>query len=84
MPQRILKNPFAEKIHGFEVRGASREEIREAFSHKRGFRGSILGDWNHGYFNCGQGAALINDIKPVAKVFEDLLTEFDQARSTLC
>lgn len=72
-PQRILRNPFAEKIAELEASGAGGEEIRAFYGPDRGRKGALEGDWENGYFNCGQGAALIKEIKSVAEVMKDLI-----------
>lgn len=72
-PQRILRNPFAEKIAALDAGGASADEIRNAYGPDRGRKGALDGDWENGYFNCGQGAALISEIKSVADTMKDLI-----------
>lgn len=84
VPQRLVRNPFAEHVRQLELNGATREEIEAAYGHKRGYRGSVEGDWAEGYFNCGQGAALIDSIKTVADIIHDLVDEYEQARRLLC
>lgn len=74
-PQRILRNPFAEKIAALESNGESEEEIRNFYGPDRGKRGAIEGDWENGYFNCGQGALLIKEIKSVAEVIKNLVND---------
>lgn len=78
-PQRILKNPFAEKIRALEAAGASPEEIRGAYGPNRGFQGCIEGNWEEGYFNCGQGATLIDKVLSVDEVFEGFMRDYNQA-----
>lgn len=84
VPQRILKSPFACRIQELERKGATRDDIQAAFGHRRGYHGAIMGDWDEGYFNCGQGAALIRSNLSVADLFVNLAKEFEQARSSLC
>jgi enoyl-[acyl-carrier protein] reductase II len=82
-PQRILRNSFAEKIAELDAKGASADEIRSAYGPERGRKGAVEGDWENGYFNCGQGAALITEIKSVAEVMESLVDGFKKAVSSL-
>lgn len=78
-PQRILRNAFAEKIATLDSKGATAEDLRNAYGPDRGRRGAIEGDWENGYFNCGQGTGLIFGVKSVAQVFDDLLVEYREA-----
>ncbi len=82
-PQRILRNPFAEQIRQLECGGSTAEQIRNAYGPNRGKMGCIEGDWEEGYFNCGQGAALIDKVLSVKEIFEDFQKEYDQAISNL-
>lgn len=82
-PQRILRNCFAEQIQTLESNGASAEQIRDAYGPSRGKIGCIDGDWKEGYFNCGQGAALVDKVLSVQEIFEEFQKEYDQAVSDL-
>lgn len=82
-PQRILRNAFASLLMALDAKSAASDEIRNAYGPDRGRRGAIEGDWENGYFNCGQGAGLISEIKPVADVFEELLKEYKEAIARL-
>jgi len=82
-PQRILRNSFAEEIQRLECDGATAEEIRDAYGPNRGKMGCVEGDWQEGYFNCGQGAALIDKVLSVKEIFDNFLNEYDQAGSSL-
>ena len=79
-PQRILKNPFAEKIAAMDASAAKGDEIRDVYGRDRGRLGAIAGNWEEGYFNCGQGSALINEIKSVADVMKDLVERYETAK----
>jgi enoyl-[acyl-carrier protein] reductase II len=76
-PQRVLKNPFAERIMKLDASGATGEAIRDAYGPDRGRRGAIDGDWEEGYFNCGQGACLIGEVRGVKEVMERLAAEYN-------
>lgn len=82
-PQRILKNPFAERIAKLDATGADSEQIRDAYGTDRGRRGAIEGDWEHGYFNCGQGACLIGEVRSVKEVMEKLVREYNETVMSL-
>lgn len=77
-PQRILKNPFAERIRRLELEGATADQMRDAYGPDRGRKGCVEGNWEEGYFNCGQGAALIDKILPVSQIFDLLKSEYNE------
>jgi len=76
-PQRILKNPFAERIAKLDASGATGDDIRDAYGPDRGRLGAIEGDWENGYFNCGQGACLIGEVRSVKDAVERLVAEYN-------
>jgi len=78
-PQRILKNSFAERVVELEQQGGTADDIRILYGPDRGRRGAIEGDWEEGYFNCGQGAVLIDKVLTIEEIFKQLLEEYKAA-----
>ncbi len=82
-PARMVKNPFAEAVLEAENRGATPEELKELLGSKRAHRGIFEGDLIEGELEAGQSSGLIHEILPVAKVMDNLISEFHSTRSRL-
>lgn len=73
-PVRNLKNSLTRKIKKMENSGASKEKIEEVGSGK--LRDAVLeGDIDNGSVMAGQIAGMINDIKPVKEIINNIITE---------
>lgn len=82
-PVRQFKNKFAMEIIEAERRGAGADELKEMLGKKREMAGIFNGDVDEGELEMGQSSGLVNDILPVSKVIENLLSEYDKAVSIL-
>lgn len=82
-PVRLLRNHFFEQVKEAEERGASPEELRELLGRGRAKKGIFEGDIDEGELEIGQVAAMINEIKPVAQIFDDLINSYNKALSGL-
>jgi enoyl-[acyl-carrier protein] reductase II len=82
-PVRLLRNHFFEQVKEAEERGASPEELRELLGRGRAKKGIFEGDIDEGELEIGQVAAMINEIKPVAQIFDDLINSYNGALSNL-
>lgn len=72
-PVRVLKTPFAKKIKELEVSEPMEAEEKLVGSLRRAVQD---GDIDSGSFMAGQSAGLINEIKTVKEVMEDIMKEF--------
>ena len=70
---RLIKNPFYEKVAEAEQRGASSAELNEILGKGRAKKGIFEGDMVEGELEIGQVASLLNEVKPVSAIFNDLL-----------
>lgn len=84
IPVRLIKNEFFERIKDLEDKGASKEELSEVLGRARAKKGMFEGDLKEGELEIGQIAGIIDEIKPVAEIFDDILAEFEQAKEQLC
>jgi enoyl-[acyl-carrier protein] reductase II len=84
IPVRLIKNNFYEQIKSLEDKGASQEKLAEVLGKARAKKGMFEGDIENGELEIGQIAGIINDIKPVSKIFEQLLNEFYEAKNKIC
>lgn len=79
-PVRMLKNKFFESVIELYTTNPTKEELINHLGRARAKRGMFEGDLEEGELEIGQIAGLIHDIKPAAKIIEDMLTEFENAK----
>lgn len=82
-PVRMIKNKFYNDLQDLYKKGATVEDLQNLLGRARAKKGMFEGDLDDGELEIGQIAGLIHNIKPVAKIVEDLLVEFEQAKQTI-
>ena len=82
-PVRLIKNPFYEQVQKLYAQGASLEQLKEALGKGRAKKGMFEGDLVEGELEIGQVAAQIDQIKPAAKVVEELIVDYKIALRSL-
>ncbi|MDH7447020.1 NAD(P)H-dependent flavin oxidoreductase [Aquimarina sp. 2201CG14-23] len=75
-PVRMLKNKFYQDVAELYAKGASTEELKTLLGRARAKRGMFEGDLIEGELEIGQVSGLIHEIKPVAKIMQDLTSGF--------
>lgn len=75
-PTRLIKNELFAKIAEAESRGAEADELRELLGRAASKRGIFEGDLEHGELEIGQIASTIKEVKPVAQIMHELITDF--------
>lgn len=78
-PVRMVKNKFFRDLEKLYEEGRNIETLKETLGRARAKRGMFEGDLEEGELEIGQVSALIDEILPVEKVFENLLKEFEEA-----
>ena len=78
-PVRLVKNRFFHDLEKLYEQGRNAQALQETLGRARAKRGMFEGDLEEGELEIGQVSALINEILPVEKVFENLLREFKAA-----
>lgn len=78
-PVRLIKNKFYNDIQELYGQGANTDELKKLLGRARAKRGMFEGDLDEGELEIGQISGLIHDIKPAAKIVEDIVNEFDKA-----
>lgn len=78
-PVRMVKNKFFNDLDALYESGRNREALTETLGRARAKQGMFEGDLVEGELEIGQVSALISEILPVEKVFENLLKEFNAA-----
>ena len=83
MPVRLIKNKFVNDVEEAEKHGASKEELINLLGKGRAKLGMFEGDIHEGELEIGQISALIDEIKPVAEIIEEIITEFRESKEKL-
>jgi len=83
IPVRMIKNRFFEEVQKMEDQGASTDQLKEFLGHGRSRKGMFEGDLANGELEIGQVSALINEIKPAAKILEEIIMEFEETRKEM-
>ncbi len=83
-PVRLLKNPFYEQVETlYQQREATLENLKQLLGKGRAKLGMYEGDLQEGELEIGQVSSLIQDIKTVKEIFEEVLEEFQQTNSLM-
>ena len=83
VPVRLIKNKFFNEVEILENQGATSEQLATLLSKGRSGKGMFEGNLDEGELEMGQVAALINEIKTAAVIIDDIIKEFDIAKSEL-
>lgn len=82
-PTRLIKNELFAKIAEAESRGAEADELRELLGRAASKRGIFEGDLKNGELEIGQIASTIKEVKPVAQIMHELITDFHTTQSRI-
>ena len=80
-PVRLIKNKFFYELEELYEKGRDAEALKKTLGRARAKRGMFEGDLEDGELEIGQVSALIDEILPVEKVFENLLKEYREANT---
>ena len=76
-PVRILKNPMSREYIKREKEGASIHEL-EKYTLGALRKAVVDGDVKHGSLMAGQVAGMVNEIKPVKNLLEDMVSDYEK------
>ncbi len=76
VPVRLLKNEFADQVAQAEAEGANMAALVELLGRSRAKSGMFEGNMNEGELEIGQVSAMLKEIKPAAKILNDIWEEF--------
>lgn len=79
-PVRLVKNKFFNDLQELYKTAPTPEQLKELLGRARAKRGMFEGDLDDGELEIGQIAGLIHNIKPVAGIVNDMITEFEEAK----
>ncbi|MDP5157720.1 MAG: nitronate monooxygenase [Flaviramulus sp.] len=79
-PVRLIKNKFYYDLEILYKSSPSTEKLKELLGRARAKKGMFEGDLEEGELEIGQVSAIIKDIKPVAQIVEELISDYEQAK----
>ncbi|HEY4798854.1 MAG TPA: nitronate monooxygenase [Bacteroidia bacterium] len=82
-PVRLVRNKFYQQVQEAEDKGASPEELKNILGKARAKKGMFEGDLDEGELEIGQVSAMIREIKPVKKIVEELMAEYEKMKKEL-
>ena len=82
-PTRMVKNDLYCRIMEAEKEGAAVEDLRRILGQAASKRGIFEGDVDNGELEIGQIASSVKEILPVRDVMNQLVKEFEEARTRL-
>ena len=80
---RLLNNKFYQQVEEAESRGDSIEELTKLLGRSRAKRGMFEGYIDEGELEIGQVSSMINDIKPVKEIIEEIINEFETQKNKI-
>jgi enoyl-[acyl-carrier protein] reductase II len=80
VPVRLVKNKFYKEVQEAEDKGASVEELKTLLGRARAKKGMFEGDLEDGELEIGQVSAMLKEIKPVKKIVEEIVAEYEAAK----
>lgn len=83
VPVRLVKNKFFKTVQEAEDKGATPDELKTILGRARAKLGMFEGDLEEGELEIGQVSALLKEIKPVKKIVEEIVQEYDVAKKSL-
>jgi enoyl-[acyl-carrier protein] reductase II len=79
-PVRLIRNKFFKEVQDAEDKGASVEELKTILGRARAKKGMFEGDLDEGELEIGQVSAMLKEIKPVRKIVEEIVVEYEVAK----
>ncbi len=79
-PVRLVKNHFYDQVNTNEQNGATAAELQELLGKGRAKRGIFEGDLENGELEIGQVSAQINEVLPVKRIMQNLISEYQIAK----
>jgi enoyl-[acyl-carrier protein] reductase II len=83
-PARLLKNKFFDQVQDAQSKGANADEIKQLLGRGRAKLGMFEGNLDEGELEIGQVSALIDDVKLVSEVMNDIISEYNEVKNRLC
>lgn len=75
-PVRLIHNKFSNQVEEAQEKGVSVEELKHMLGKGRAKKGMFLGDLDEGELEIGQVSSMIDQVKPVSEIMDDILSEY--------
>lgn len=82
-PVRLIKNKFFNDVQAAYANGATVEDLKEVLGRARAKKGMFEGDMVEGELEIGQISGLIHSVKSTAEIVDEIVTEYEAARSMI-
>jgi len=82
-PVRLLKNKFYRELQVLYLKNPSKEQLKQLLGRARAKKGMFEGDLEYGELEIGQISGLIDEIKPVKEVLDEIINEFNLVKSLI-
>jgi enoyl-[acyl-carrier protein] reductase II len=82
-PVRLIKNKFFDDVQQLYANCPTKEDLENLLGKRRAKRGMFEGDLIEGELEIGQIAGIIHDIQPVSVIFENIISEFEFAKTEM-
>jgi enoyl-[acyl-carrier protein] reductase II len=79
-PVRLIKNKFFADLQEAYANCASPEDLKQLLGRARAKRGMFEGDLEEGELEIGQISGLINEVKSVQEIVDEIVVEFGDSR----
>ena len=82
-PVRMVKNKFFNDVQRLYENNPTKEELKDLLGRARAKKGMFEGDLDEGELEIGQIAGLIDEIKPVKMVLQEIIDEFNEVKGLI-
>lgn len=82
-PVRLIKNKFYQEVQQLYTQCPTPANLKELLGRARAKKGMFEGDLDNGELEIGQIAGLIHSIKPAQDILQEIITDYDNARTAL-
>jgi enoyl-[acyl-carrier protein] reductase II len=80
---RLLNNKFYQQVVEAENRGDSKDDLKELLGRGRAKKGMFEGDLDVGELEIGQVSSMINEIKSVKEIIDEIITDFNEEKQRI-
>ena len=82
-PVRLVKNKFFNDVQRLYENNPTKEELKDLLGIARAKKGMFEGDLDEGELEIGQIAGLIDELKPVKMVLQEIIDEFNEVKGLI-
>ena len=82
-PVRMVKNKFFNDVQRLYENNPTKEELKDLLGRARAKKGMFEGDLDEGELEIGQIAGLIDEIKPVKMVLQEIIDKFNEVKGLI-